>query len=278
MLIQRQKCVLYLLQRLQKCNKIQLAKLLFLLEKETKTPLLCSFYSFIPYKYGPYSFELFHDIDTFEKENIIVTNGNTITYEHKQIHLPSTLKNYIHSIISKYTTMDDTSLIDYVYQHYPEYTIFSELNKHQQYKRDKKGIFTIGYQGRSIDNFLHILVTEKTHILVDIRYNPWSMKYGFTKYTLKTLCEKLDIEYQHIPEFGIPGDMRENLDTENDYKKLFQKYEKHLRKQFQQLQYLKQQAKTKRLALMCFEKDPAFCHRHILGKHLQQMGVSVTIT
>ena len=278
MLIQRQKCVLYLLQKLQKCDKIQLAKLLFLLEKETELPRLYSFYSFIPYKYGPYSFELFHDINIFEKEGFIVTNENTINYQYKQIDLPQILKNYIHDIISKYESMDDNDLIKYVYQQYPEYTIFSEIDKHQKYKRDKKGIFTIGYQGRSIDEFLRILVKEKTHTLVDIRYNPWSMKYGFTKYTLKTLSEKLDIEYQHIPELGIPKDMRQNLNTKKDYDELFKKYEQHLKKQLLKIQNLKHQAETKRLALMCFEKDPAFCHRHILGEYLQKMGAEVTIT
>ena len=174
--------------------------------------------------------------------------------------------------------MADNKLINYVYQNYPEYTIFSKLNQHQQYKKDQKGIFTIGYQRKSIDSFLNILIKEKTHILVDIRHNPWSMKYGFTKYTLQTLCNKLNINYQHIPELGIPSTMRQHLKTKNDYDELFKNYSKYLKNHPQQLQKLKTHSKNKRLALMCFEEDPVLCHRHILGEHLQQIETEVTIT
>ncbi len=278
MLINRQKCVLYVLQELKQCTRIQLAKILFLLEKETKIPVLCPFYSFIPYKYGPYSFELFHDIDAFEKENFISKTETTISYTNKQITIPPSLKHAINDTLSTYRDMDEKKLITYVYQQYPEYTIFSKIDKYQQYNRDQTGIFTIGYQGKSIDTFLHTLISEKTHTLFDIRHNPWSMKYGFTKNTLQTLCEKLQINYCHIPELGIPGNMRQSLDTKKDYDELFQKYTNHLKNQLQQMNMLKQQSKTKRIALMCFEEDPSYCHRHILGEHLQQMDARVTIT
>ncbi len=278
MLINRQKCILYLLQELQKCNKIQLAKLLFLIEKESKTPNLCPFYSFLPYKYGPYSFEIFHDIDNFEKENYVSQTNTTISFENKKIIISPALKYSISHIISKYGSMNNKNLINYVYQNYPEYTIFSEIDKQQEYNKDQTGIYTIGYQGKSIDKFLHNLIKEKIHILVDIRYNPWSMKYGFTKNILKSLCGRIKIDYCHIPELGIPGSMRQQLVSKKDYDELFKKYKIHLKNQQKQIDKLNKQAKTKRLALMCFEEDPNFCHRHVLAKHLQNNESQVTIT
>jgi len=99
MLINRQKCILYLLKELQRCNKIQLVKLLFLIEKESKISALCPFYSFLPYKYGPYSFEIFHDIDKLEKEKYISQKKDTISYENKKIKIPYALKNNIDKIL-----------------------------------------------------------------------------------------------------------------------------------------------------------------------------------
>jgi len=174
--------------------------------------------------------------------------------------------------------MDYKNLIKYVYEHYPQYTIFSEINKQQNYTRDQTGIVTIGYQGKSIDQFFHILINEKIHNLVDIRYNPWSMKYGFTKYSLNSLCERLNIDYSHIPELGIPGDMRQKLDTKRDYDRLFKNYTIYLKNHQKEIEILKKQSESKRLALMCFEEDPNYCHRHILAKHLQQRQAQVTIT
>jgi uncharacterized protein (DUF488 family) len=268
---------LYLLKELKKCKKIRLAKLLFLIEKDSKVPNLCSFYSFLPYKYGPCSFEVFHDIDNFEKDRYISQTDTTITYENKRIDIPTELKISIDKIISNYGKMRDNNLINHVYKNYPEYTVFSEIKKERNYLRDKTGIYTIGYQGRSIDQFLHILIKEKINTLVDIRYNPWSMKYGFKKNTLQNLCNKLRIEYQHIPDLGIPGNLREKLETDKDYKNLFERYKIHLENHQKHIDFLKEQSKKKRLALMCFEEDPKYCHRHILGSYLQNSDVMVSI-
>ena len=104
------------------------------------------------------------------------------------------------------------------------------------------------------------------------------MKYGFTKYSLNSLCERLNINYLHIPELGIPGDMRQKLNSKKDYLILFKKYTAHLKNQQKQIEMLKKQSESKRLALMCFEEDPNYCHRHILAKHLQQRQAQVKIT
>jgi hypothetical protein len=134
---------LYLLKELKKCKKIRLAKLLFLIEKDSKVPNLCSFYSFLPYKYGPCSFEVFHDIDNFEKDRYISQTDTTITYENKRIDIPTELKISIDKIISNYGKMRDNNLINHVYKNYPEYTVFSEIKKERNYLRDKTGIYTI---------------------------------------------------------------------------------------------------------------------------------------
>jgi len=98
---------------------------------------------------------------------------------------------------------EDKKLIDYVYEKYPEYTIFSEIKKKKEYIRNLTGVYSIGYEGLSIDEFLMKLIDEKIKILVDVRNNPWSMKFGFTKHKLEMFCEKMNIQYTNLPSLGI---------------------------------------------------------------------------
>ncbi len=273
----RQKYLYHFLQNTHQCSKMNLAKIFFLFGNEYSMDNQGKLYKFVPYKFGPYSFELFHDIDTMEREKILTTNTNHIHFIHEkplpEIDIPDDINHYLNKLYK----LTEKELINYVYDHYPEYTIFSEIEKKQQYVRDQTGVITTGYEGVSIDEFLMRLIQEKINILVDIRNNPWSMKYGFTKQTLSTLCEKLGIQYLSIPTLGIPGHLRKNIQTEDDYKNLFLHYSQYLKTRTEDLNELIQLSKNQKLALMCFEKDPQHCHRHILAEELKQFGAEVAI-
>src|SRR5574344_1017887 len=88
------------------------------------------------------------------------------------------------------------------------------------------GLFTVGYEGRDVDLFLNILIKNDIDVLIDVRKNPFSMKFDFTKNSLKNYLENLEIRYLHIPKLGIEGEKRKDLLTLKDYKKLFEDYEK----------------------------------------------------
>lgn len=64
-------------------------------------------------------------------------------------------------------------------------------------------------------------------MLCDVRRNPWSRKYGFSKSTLSNACEGVGIRYEHLPELGIVSDARRNLETQADYDALFAHYERY---------------------------------------------------
>ena len=105
-------------------------------------------------------------------------------------------------------------------------------------------------------------------VLVDVRNNPLSMKFGFSKTLLKTFCANLNIEYVHIPEVGIQSGQRQELNVQADYDKLFVTYKKsNLKKTItHQEQILKLLIQNKRIALTCFEANICQCHR----KHLAE--------
>jgi uncharacterized protein (DUF488 family) len=265
----RQKCLRYFLQKSRYCSKIQLSKIFFLLSKDSSLADF-KFYGFVPYKFGPYSFELFHDLEMLENDGIVETDDNSVKFIDGDIELRKEVSNILDYYIEETASMDDKELIKFAYRKYPEYTIFSEIEKKQNYGRNETGITTIGYEGLSIDEFMMKLIDDKIQVLVDVRNNPWSMKYGFTGKSLNILCEKIDIEYISVPEVGIPSELRKNLETKEDYYALFKRYRSFISKKETELDTLLGLGRKKKIALMCFEKDPGMCHRTILAEELDR--------
>jgi uncharacterized protein (DUF488 family) len=130
--------------------------------------------------------------------------------------------------------------------------------------------FTIGYEGSSFEGYLNRLISNNVRMLVDVRRNPLSRKYGFSKRTLSDTLEKLGIRYLHIPELGISSDKRQALNTQADYDRLFASYENNeLKRNQQALHELLQVCLTwKRVAITCFEAEVCMCHRGRIAKAL----------
>ena len=132
-------------------------------------------------------------------------------------------------------------------------------------------LFTIGYEKISIDYYLNKLVDKNIKTLVDVRKNPISMKYGFSKSQLKNFCVKLKMKYLHIPELGINSDKRQKLNSEYDYKKLFTNYKETLVNKTKYLdEVLSIYNNDKRIAITCFEKEHESCHRNYIAESLEK--------
>lgn len=273
----RQKCLLNFLKNMETCSKLRLSKIFFLMEKEGKIGRGFKFYGFIPYKFGPYSFELFHDIEELEERKLLTTDEIEIRYLKGNYTLPPNISSTLNRYIKETNELDDKGLMNYVFSKYPDYTFFSEIERKKEYKRDRTGIYTIGYEGLSIDEFLLRLIQEKVQILADVRKNPWSMKFGYKKFTLNSFCDNIGIEYIGFSSLGISGSHRKDLKSKKDYDKLFKQYKKVLAEKNKELDDLVLMAEHKRTALMCFEEDPAYCHRRILAEELAKRGAEVTI-
>ena len=106
--------------------------------------------------------------------------------------------------------------------------------------------------------------------MVDVRRNPISRKYGFSKKTLSDTVQKLGISYLHIPELGIASEKRQNLQVQADYEKLFTGYEREeLRQNRPALEELVRiLLRDRRIAITCFEAEVRMCHRGRIAKVL----------
>src|ERR1700730_4965842 len=69
--------------------------------------------------------------------------------------------------------------------------------------------FTIGYSGRTAAQFIRLLKDSAVNCVVDIRFTPLSMyKPDFSRSNFKRILERAGVEYLHVPELGVPRDIR----------------------------------------------------------------------
>lgn len=272
----KQRALLYTIDRLHErglSSRLMITKSLFLSSHVEKIDKLMKFYHFFPHHYGPFSNVCYTDISTLQKEGYIIEKEKKIELTEKGkvalkgIDQKARLK--INRVVRKFDS--NKEIMEYVYQKFPEYTIRSKLLSPQRNVKYDPGLFTIGYEGRDIDLFLDILIQNSIDVLVDVRKNPFSMKFDFTKNSLKNYLENSEIRYLHIPELGIEGEKRKDLLTLKDYKKLFEYYEKTTIKDNPELlDNIVELSRSHRVALMCFEADVNMCHRGVIARNIIQ--------
>ena len=271
MLTSGEKGILFLLtNNKSKMSKLRLVKLMFLISK--RIPL----YYFVPYKYGPFSFQLYHDLSRLEKDGFVSIDDDSVRLVKTDLpSLDHKIKNIVRMNSEKYSTLDDKMLLDHIYEEHPEYTIFSQYMKKMDYDRNSSGIVTIGYEGKTIDKFLYELIKNKIGIVADVRRNAYSMKFGFQRNKLESYLEKIGIDYIHMPELGIPSDSRKNLNSYEDYQALFVSYRQDIETKLDSLERIKLIGQNKKISLMCFEKGVKYCHRGVIAERLRESGVEV---
>ena len=266
----RQRFLLTFIRQLRNgVTSTELQKLVFLYTMQENT----DFYEFIPYKFGSYSFQLAEDVDILCRDGFLSIEGSRI----------QSIGNYQIEVSLPIAVERGNSLIRKTYREYPYYAINSEITNRlfrseeaeqlsrvrEQYKHTNKVLFTIGYEGKSVETFMNTLIQNDVRLLCDVRRNPLSRKFGFSKGKLKHIAETIGIKYIQIPDLGIESDKRKSLDTVEDYQYLFREYEKNLQNIIPQLEYLYSLLNSNvRIALMCFENEPEMCHRHIIRDYL----------
>ena len=241
-------------------------------------------FEFLPFRFGCYSFQAAADKRKLVSQGRLADESDwrlvdpDISYRHV---LSKDNQMRIKSYVDQHGNLSGKRLIRHVYVNYPYFATRSEIAKSHvsdaEYqtilearpkKRRKQAFFTIGYEGQSVESYLNRLLDNDIRLLVDVRKNPISRKYGFSKGALSSLCESFGIAYLHIPTLGIPGELRRNLDTQDDYEQLFKHYEQEVLPQntesIQQLTRLV--TEYKRIAITCFERAHVQCHRDRVAK------------
>ena len=129
--------------------------------------------------------------------------------------------------------------------------------------RKQYPLFTIGYEQAKPAAVLNELKEAKIDLLVDTRAVAASRRPGFSKRQLAAALDEAGIAYLHLQKLGTPAEGREAARA-GDTKTLWRIYDKHIKKPEPQaeLDELVQLIKSgKRIALLCYCRDPKTCHR-----------------
>lgn len=136
--------------------------------------------------------------------------------------------------------------------------------------------FTVSYAGRTIESFLDVLTSAGVATLLDIRHMPVSMyKPDFSKANLCRHVQSVGVLYLHLPDLGIPRDIRSLAVGKPDRSELWEWYDRHVAEPYlgRNLHHFLNFADHP-VAMMCVETDPTSCHRHRLGLALERLGLS----
>ena len=136
--------------------------------------------------------------------------------------------------------------------------------------------FSIGYTGRKTDDSnLPLLRLTAVRTLVDIRQNPVSMyRPELSKKIFPASLEENGIHYVHLPQLGVPRDIRAKAIEAGKRDVIWEWYDENVIHSFigQNLHFFLNCFEHP-VALMCTEIDPQECHRHRLCLALEQMGM-----
>lgn len=143
-------------------------------------------------------------------------------------------------------------------------------------EEDMHVVYTIGYEGLNLEEFVDRLKGCGIQRLIDVRERASSRKKGFSKTALKERLEEVDVEYIHLRALGAPPEIRYEYRGGGSEKVFFERYTKHIQEEVpEEVTVMKKYVTEKPSALMCFESSHTRCHRRILAEELKDSGFSV---
>lgn len=135
-------------------------------------------------------------------------------------------------------------------------------------------IYTIGYEGTTVEALLDELDRHFVQTLVDVRYMPLSRKAGFSKNALANLLEVRGIEYRHVKSLGCPTIIRDRYKEDGDWGAYTRSFMQYLETQEKAVEELLPLVESSNCCLLCFERDPNFCHRKYVAERLVERSAA----
>jgi uncharacterized protein (DUF488 family) len=162
----------------------------------------------------------------------------------------------------------------------PEKTIHeqrqSKISWNSEHYTSSPDFYTIGYSGKSMNEFIAVLKNAGVSTVVDIRFVPVSrFKPEFSKNNLRRSLENNGINYLHKADWGVPREIRALSIGQKTREAIWAWYDlnimPHVIKNntdelFNSMEHP--------IAFMCVEFDPTECHRHRLALGFERLGLT----
>jgi uncharacterized protein (DUF488 family) len=126
-------------------------------------------------------------------------------------------------------------------------------------------IFTIGYEGATMAEFIAALQQAGVEQVIDVRALPLSRRPGFSKTPLRAALQEAGIDYLHLKALGTPAEGRTaaRAGRHADMARIYAG-QLELPEAMVQAAQMLELARERPSALLCMEREPAHCHRTLL--------------
>lgn len=130
-------------------------------------------------------------------------------------------------------------------------------------------IATIGYESAPLDEVLGRLRGAGVELLIDVRAVASSRRAGFSKTLLGGALREEGIDYLHLRDLGTPKPGRQAARAGRTAE-MRAIYEDHLATAAAAgaLERAIEESLGRRVCLLCYESDPACCHRAIVAERM----------
>lgn len=267
-----------------KLYRLDFQKLLFLY---TKTCEQEPSYEFVPFKKGCFSFTSIADKGRLAEKGFLIQHDDwELTGSGEEAAQKSIALGKVKTFSERRMNLRGSSLVAHAYREHPFWASRSQIASSilqddpealaviEQARPAKAAskLCSIGYEGRSLEGYMNALLKAGVTILCDVRKNPLSRKFGFSKKTLSHVCAELDIRYEHRPQLGIGSDERQELNTLADYQVLFKRYEQTtLAGEADAVHEIGTWVQSGEcVALTCYERLPEYCHRTRIARAVEK--------
>lgn len=129
-------------------------------------------------------------------------------------------------------------------------------------------LYSIGYQGKSLEELCSKLAECSVRVLVDVRERAWSNRPEFRKGVLSEGLGRSGIDYLHLRAAGNPFRPRKGVPVPQDL--CLRYYSEYLAGSPDVVSSIALLSETKRVALFCYEADAGQCHRGIIIAELSK--------
>ena len=127
-------------------------------------------------------------------------------------------------------------------------------------------LFTVGYQGATVERLVETLAAADVSILIDTRETPMSRRPEFRRKSLEATLSDAGVRYLSVPALGAPKLLRAQV---GDWDVFAEGYRERLNLVREELGRILPLVAAERACLLCFEADPGACHRSLLAHEIQ---------
>lgn len=130
-------------------------------------------------------------------------------------------------------------------------------------------LFTIGYEGATMGEFIAALQAAGVERVIDIRAVANSRRPGFSKTPLRNALAEAGIDYVHLRALGTPAAGRQaaRAGRKAELERIYAGQLATPQAMAEGAMML-ELAGEKPSALLCYERDPTCCHRTLLWQSL----------